>query len=125
MRYSACLIEKNENLDLFPGSDMTNKICEVEFNGIIFHSMTNVWDKQGFYVKTVTFKKVINMFQQMDIAEKIYEGVVEPFKTLTNADANRSGHISKIRGIYTFVKTQTLDGTFCQVQDKICGLPKW
>ena len=35
------------------------------------------------------------MFQRMEIAESIYEGVVEhPYKKTTWADANRAGHIS-------------------------------
>ena len=38
------------------------------------------------------------MFERMEIAESIYEVVVEPsYKKPTRADANRSGHSSKKR----------------------------
>ena len=39
------------------------------------------------------------MFERMDIAEYIYEGVAEPsYKEPTRVDANRAGHIRKKRG---------------------------
>ena len=37
-----------------------------------------------FYFEAVTFKKAINLFEIMEIAENIYEGVLEPYyKTKT------------------------------------------
>ena len=33
---------------------------------------------QGFDCESISFKKSVNMFEKMDIAESIYEGVVEP-----------------------------------------------
>ena len=42
--------------------------------------MYNSWYKQvyvqGFDCESILFKKDVNMFEQMDIAESIYEGVV-------------------------------------------------
>ena len=46
----------------------------------------------GFYFEAVTFKKSINLFEHMDIAESIYEGVVESYtKNLTRKYANSAG----------------------------------
>ena len=33
---------------------------------------------QGFYCGNITFEKAVNMFESIQIAETIYEGVVEP-----------------------------------------------
>ena len=33
---------------------------------------------QGFYCGNITFEKAVNMFESIEIAETIYEGVVEP-----------------------------------------------
>ena len=45
--------------------------------------MPNSWSKQacvqGFYCKPISFKKNVNMFERMEIAEIIYEGVVTPY----------------------------------------------
>ena len=48
--------------------------------------MPNSWYKkdyvQGIDCKYIWFKKYVNMFERMEIAESIYEGVVEPsYKT--------------------------------------------
>ena len=44
--------------------------------------MSNMWIKlayvQGFDCKSITFKKSVNLFERMEIAEYICEGVVEP-----------------------------------------------
>ena len=44
--------------------------------------MPNSWIKQayvqGFNCEYITFNKEVNMFERMQIAEYIYEGVVEP-----------------------------------------------
>ena len=57
--------------------------------------MPTSWSKQayvqGFYCESITFKNTVNMFECMEIAESIYEGVVEPsYKKPTLSDANRS-----------------------------------
>ena len=54
----------------------------MDLNEILLNSMPNSWSKQayvqGFDCKYITFKNIVNMFEHMDIAETIYEGVVEP-----------------------------------------------
>ena len=56
------------------------KFCETELNEIVLNSMPNIWISQacvqGFDYETITLKSVI-MFERMEIAEYIYEGVVE------------------------------------------------
>ena len=46
--------------------------------------MPNRWSKQAyvqvFDCESITFKKVVNMVDSMEISESIYEGVVEPLK---------------------------------------------
>ena len=61
---------------------MANKMGVTELNGILLNSVTNSWSKQeyvqGFDCDTISFEKAVNMFQRMEIAEIIYEGVVTP-----------------------------------------------
>ena len=44
--------------------------------------MPNSWSKQayiqGFDCEYITFKKSVNIFERMEIADSIYKGVVEP-----------------------------------------------
>ena len=53
-----------------------------ELNEILLNSITNIWSNQsyvqGFDCDTISFKKAVNMFERMEIAESIYEGVVTP-----------------------------------------------
>ena len=65
--------------------------------------MLKIWSKQayiqGFDCESINFKRYVNMFERMEIAESIYEGVVEPsYKKPTWADANRAGHSRHKRG---------------------------
>ena len=58
-----------------------------ELNEILLNIINNTWINQsyvqGFYCESITFKEAVNMFKRMEIAESIYEGVVEPsYKTL-------------------------------------------
>ena len=69
----------------------------MELNAILLNSMPNIWSKQeyiqGFYCKSITFNKSVNMFECMEIAESIYEGVIEPsYKQSTREDYTRDGH---------------------------------
>ena len=54
-----------------------------ELNEILLNSMPNIWSNQSyvqvFDCEYISFKKYVNMFEQMDIAESIHEGVVEHF----------------------------------------------
>ena len=64
--------------------------------------MPNSWSKQayvqGFDCGYIVFKSDVNMFERMEIAEYIFECVVEPsYKKPTGADVNRDGHSMKMR----------------------------
>ena len=63
--------------------------------------MHNSWSRQayvkGFDSESTTFNKSVNMFERMEIAESIYEGVVKPsYKKPTRAYANRAGNSRKL-----------------------------
>ena len=86
-RYAACIININEYLIAFPGAKTSEKIGDTELNEIVLNIMTNGWSKrayvQGFDSGYITFKAYANMFERTEIAEYIYEDVVEPsFKNL-------------------------------------------
>ena len=54
---------------------------------------------QTFYCESITFKKPVNIFEHMEIAESIYEGIVEPsYEESTRSDATRAGLIMQKRG---------------------------
>ena len=76
---------------------MNYKISVTELNEILLNSMPNRRSKQayvqGFYCESITFKKAVDRFEHVEIAESIYEGVVEPsYKKPTREDANLSCH---------------------------------
>ena len=78
---------------------MTDNIGVTEINKILLNIISNIWSKhvyvQGFDCESITLENSVNIFKRMEIAESIYEGVVEPsYKKPTWADANRAGHIS-------------------------------
>ena len=81
-RYAARLIDLNEYLALLPWEKLTYKIGVTELIEFFLNSMPNSWIRQayvqGFDCKAITFEKDVNMFEPMEIAESIYEGVVEP-----------------------------------------------
>ena len=81
-RYAARLIDLNEYLASFPGENVTAKIGVTKLNYILLNIMLNSWPKQeyvqGFDCKSYYFKEAVNMFEHMDIAESIYEGVITP-----------------------------------------------
>ena len=70
-RYAARLIDLNENLVSFPGANLTDKIDITESNEILLNRMTKSWSKhayvQGFDFESITFKRVVNMFERMEI----------------------------------------------------------
>ena len=99
-RYAACLIDLNEYLASFLGATLTDKIGVTKLNEILLNIMPNSWSKQayvqGFDFESITFKKAVNMFEHMEIAESIYEGVVElSYKKPPRAYSNRAGHSRK------------------------------
>ena len=94
----------NECLDIILGQRKV-KIGGTELNEIILYSISNGWSRQayylGLYFKAVIFKQAINMFDNMEIPESIYEGVVQTsYKTkTTRAEATYYGNMTKTRGI--------------------------
>ena len=102
--YAAHLIYLNEYLAPFPGENLNDKIGVTKLNEILLNSMPNSWSiqvfEQGFDCEYITFKKSVNMFERMEIAESIYEGVVEPsFKNLPGQTPTLLITSSKIEGI--------------------------
>ena len=81
-RYAARLIDLNEYLASFLGATFPDNIGVTQLNEILLNSMPTSWSKhayvQGFDCESITIKKAVNMFERMEIAEFIYEGVVEP-----------------------------------------------
>ena len=75
------MINLNEYLDVFNGAKTSNKIGEKELNKIILNNMPNGWISQAyvqfFYCGYNPFNKYVNIFELVEIAEYIYEGVVE------------------------------------------------
>ena len=53
------------------------KLVIYKLNEIILNSMPNGWSKQafvqGFDLETITFLKSVNMFENMEIFETMYE----------------------------------------------------
>ena len=80
-RYPYRLIDLNDYLASFPGETMDDKVGVTEINEILLNSMPNIWYMQayvqGFDCKSI-FLKAVNMFEHMEIAEIIYEGLITP-----------------------------------------------
>ena len=59
---------------------MTDKIGVTELNKKLLNGMPNSWFWQSyvqvFDCESITFKKSVNMFESMETAGSIYEGVV-------------------------------------------------
>ena len=76
------MVDINEYLSDLSVTKASEKLCETELNKTLLRGVPNVWSNQayvqGFYCKTVAFKDSVNTFESMEIAENIYEGVVEP-----------------------------------------------
>ena len=81
-RYVARLIDMNEYLASFPVVNLADKTYVTELNDIILNIVPNSWSKQayvqGFYCEYILFNKAVNIFKRIEIAEYIFEGVVEP-----------------------------------------------
>ena len=69
------MIDLNEYLDSSPGTILADKIGVTKLNNIILNSMANSWSKkayvQSFDYEYIPFKKAVNMFERMKIAESI------------------------------------------------------
>ena len=71
-RYAYRMINLNEYLAVFPESKSSEKIADTEFQMSGSGNLT-------YRVLIVNlFKRTVNIFERMEIAEYIYEGVVEP-----------------------------------------------
>ena len=72
-----------ENIWVFPWSKASNKIGDTELDENISHSTTDGWIRleyvQGFYFEVVTFKQSIKMFEKIEIADNIFEGILDPY----------------------------------------------
>ena len=59
---------------------MSDKIGATELNGILLNIMPNILSKQeyvqGFDCESIPFKKYVNIFERMEIAESINEVVL-------------------------------------------------
>ena len=98
-RYSSHLINLNKYLDLLPVATMYDKIGVTELDKIMFNIMPNRWSKQALDCESMSFFKAVNVFERMDIAESIYECLVEPsYKKPTMPYANHDGHSRQKRG---------------------------
>ena len=73
--YALRMVELIEYLAIFSDAQESEEIRETELNEIIFHTTPNGWISQcemhGFYFEAVTFKKNINIFGNIEIAENI------------------------------------------------------
>ena len=74
-RYVERLVDLNEYLASFPGETLNEKIVATKLNEIQRNSMLTRWSRnvyvQGFDYESITFKKAVNMFERMEIAESI------------------------------------------------------
>ena len=61
--YAARLVDLNFYLDLFPGENISDKICGMELNEILLNSMPNSWSKQAyvqvFYCEYITLNQLL------------------------------------------------------------------
>ena len=80
-RYAASMIDINEYLDAFPGSNWSEKLMRRNWKKSFWTVFQTYWSSKlvgrVFIVKMLLLKSV-NMFERMEIDETIYESVVEP-----------------------------------------------
>ena len=115
-RYAARLIDLNEYLASFTRATIADKIGVTELNEIILNSMPNSRSKQAYVqvcdCESISFLKAVNMFERMEIAESIYEGVVAPSYKNNWAESNRTVLSRKNRVEYALSNTHPVtDGS--------------
>ena len=85
--------------------------------------MPNSWSKQvyvqGFDCENISFKRSVNLFERMEIAEIIYEGAATPsYKKTTRKESNRTGISRNKRGEAALSNTHTakdgISGKHCK-----------
>ena len=83
-RFAARLVEMNNFLPLFIGSDDLKKMKIKELNEILLHTVTNAWEKQsclqGWDFELKTYRETCAMFERMEVSEQVYEEGT-PYKT--------------------------------------------
>ena len=87
---------------MFPGEKISDKFFVTEMNGIFLIGMPNIWSQKAyvkvFYCVYINFKAAINIFEYMEIAQSVYEGVIKPsYEISTWEDANCASHSSNKR----------------------------
>ena len=79
-RYRDHFIEPNKYLYSFHEGKLADNIGIMELDEIFLNSTPNSWSKkayvQRFYFKYIDFKKAVNIFKRMEIAEYIYKFLV-------------------------------------------------
>ena len=79
-RYTARLVDLNYYLYSFPGATLADKIIVTDLKVFLIVCLVYGLSKRMcrvFNVNIFHLKKIVNMLERMDIAESIYEGVVE------------------------------------------------
>ena len=109
------LIDLNEYSESFPGATLNDKIGLTKLNHILLNSMSNICYiqpyLQGFDCEYITFNNAVNMFHRMEIAESIYEDLVEPsYKKPTWEDSNCAGHSRQKREEVASSRTHPEEG---------------
>ena len=99
--FSARLTELNNYLPFFPGSSSNKKIPPQELNKILLHAVPKSWAKQaylqGWDFEMKSYKATCKLFEIIEVAEQIYEGV-NTSKNPPSEDANRASHGRKRKG---------------------------
>ena len=100
-RFAARLRELNNYLPLFPIYSSAKKMLPEYLNKIILHAVPNVWEKQaylqGWEFETKSYKDTYELFEIMEVTEKIYKYGNTP-KNPPRADSNRASHGRKQKG---------------------------
>ena len=94
-RFSTRLTELNNYLPLLPGSRAAKKMPPEELNEILLRAVPNVWAKQayqkGWDFEMKIYKDMCELFEGMEVAEKIYKGR-NTSKNPPREGANRASH---------------------------------
>ena len=94
--FSSQLTDLNNYFPLLPGSSNANNMVLDKLNDILLHVVPNVWEKQshlqGWYFEANTYKETCEIFERMEVEEKVYKGVTPSKITNNMADANLDIH---------------------------------
>ena len=80
--YAALLICLNKYFSVLLVAKANEKFYVTDLNEILLNIISNSWSNQacvqGFDYESIKSKSAVNMFERMETAEYIYEGVLEP-----------------------------------------------